>query len=349
MQESWTRFYQALSQHPGLTVQAENLRVSEDNEQAMQLLKQKLQPCLRADKLLRELFPLAEKTDQAMQQFAAQWRSIHSGEKSVRSIEPVAANLRRLTFDLDATMSELAESELPDPAVLIQDDTETIRSNRQNVSRWTKSFALQAAKLPMGLYSNGEEAISIVPALEATALEADRYRSAIRPWISLQALLLGSPQLLHGYPSADVERIRAAWHDARTAYFSSGDSERPRLFAQAMEQFTADVRGLSEAIEPDRQQLPIVERDRGLLAKTAYPAAFAADAEVLYNRVDPFYWSGCASLVAACILGLSCLASTRLTMRTSGFVIAASLGETAVANGWGGTRLRLAWSAFAGW
>ena len=61
-------------------------------------------------------------------------------------------------------------------------------------------------------------------------------------------------------------------------------------------------------IEPDRLQLPIVERDRGLLAKTAYPAGFAMDAELLYNQIDPFSWSEYASLAAACILGLSFLA-----------------------------------------
>ena len=42
-----------------------------------------------------------------------------------------------------------------------------------------------------------------------------------------------------------------------------------------------------------------------LLDKTAYPPVLVTDAEVLYNRLDPFFWSGCASLAAACILGLS--------------------------------------------
>ncbi len=138
-------------------------------------------------------------------------------------------------------------------------------------------------------------------------MEADRYRSEIRPWISLQALLQGSTELLHGYPPEDVQEIRAAWGDARTAYLNRGDSESAGQFVEAIERFTSRVRTLAEAIEPDRQQLPIVERDRGLLAKTAYPAAFATDAEVFYNRVDPFSWSGWASLAAAGILGLSFL------------------------------------------
>ncbi|MGO9113371.1 MAG: cytochrome c biogenesis protein CcsA [Thermoguttaceae bacterium] len=308
MQKSWERFTQALAQRPALTVQAENLRSAEENEQAMQLLKQKLQPCLRAEELQREVFQLAEKTDQAMRGFVTDWSSIQTGQKPIQDIEHVAATLRRLTADLDAKMRELAESELPDPVILVEDDTEVIRTNRQILSRWTRDLALQAAQLPWAPYSAGSEAICIAPALEATALEADRYRSEIRPWISLHALLRGSPVLLHGYPSDDVQRIRAAWRDARTAYFNRGSTTSASHFAEAIGQFTADERRLAETIERDRQQLPIVERDRGLLAKTAYPRVFATDAEVLYNRVDPFFWSGCASLAAACILGLSFIA-----------------------------------------
>jgi ABC-type transport system involved in cytochrome c biogenesis permease subunit len=295
----------------------------------MQRLGRKLKPCLQAEQLERELFQLAEKTDQAMQEFVAQWSPIETGQKPMQSIEPAAAALRRLTAGLNAKMRELAESDLPDPAILVEDDSETIRSNRLNFYRWTKGFALQAAQLPWGLYSAGDEAISIVPALEATALEADRYRSEIHPWISLQALLRGSPGLLRGYPSADVQKVRAAWREARAAYSDRGSAARASQFAEAMRQFTAGVRTLAEGIEPDRQQLPIVERDRGLLAKTAYPLAFATEAEVIYNRVDPFFWSGCASLAAACILGLSFIALrkplfwTGITMMVAGVALVA--------------------------
>ncbi|MEI8375705.1 MAG: cytochrome c biogenesis protein CcsA [Planctomycetota bacterium] len=308
MQKSWERFTQFLSQHPVLAVQAKNLRLAEGNEQAMRLLKQKLRPCLRADKLQQELFQLAEKTDQAMQEFVTQWSSIQTDQKPTKSIEHVAARLRGLMSDLDAKTRELAESELPDPEILVEDNTEEIRSNRLVLYRWTRDLALQAAQIPLASFSAGGESICIVPALEATALEADRYRSEIRPWISLHALLQGSSGLLHGYPSEDVQEIRAAWRETSTAYIDRGDSQRAEHFAEAMQQFTADLRALAETVEPDRQQLPIVERDQGLLSKTAYPHALVTDAEVLYNRIDPFFWSGCASLAAACILGLSFLA-----------------------------------------
>jgi len=308
MQKSWERFTQALSQHPALAVQAKNLRLADGNEQNMRLLKQKLQPCLRADKLQQELFQLAEKTDQAMREFVTQWSSIQTDQKTAKSIEHVAVRLRQLMSDLDARTRDLVESDLPDPEILVEDNTEEIRSNRLVLSRWTRDLALQAAQIPLASFSAGGESICIVPALEATALEADRYRSEIHPWISLHALLQGSPGLLHGYPPQEVQEIRAAWGDTRTAYIDRGDSQRAEHFAQAMRQFTANLRILAETVEPDRQQLPIVERDQGLLTKTAYPRALVTDAEVLYNRVDPFFWSGCASLAAACILGLSFLA-----------------------------------------
>jgi ABC-type transport system involved in cytochrome c biogenesis permease subunit len=293
MRDSWDRLVESLGQEdPGLLERPANLRSAGNNE---------------GEKLQRELYQLAERTDRAMREFVAQWGPIETGKKVIQSIEPVGARLRQLTFELDAKMRDLAALELPDPANLVDDDREAIRSNRQNFVRWTRGLALQAAQLPWSLYSAGDEAISVVPALEATALEADRYRSEIHPWISLQALLQGSPALLHGYPTTHVEKVRAAWQDARTAYFHRDDAEGPGQFAEAIGRFTSDVRALAEIIEPDRLQLPIVERDRGLLAKTAYPQTFATDAEVFYNRIDPFYWSGCASLTAVALLGLSFL------------------------------------------
>ena len=178
-------------------------------------------------------------------------------------------------------------------------------ANRQNFSRRTKNLALQAAQLPCDVYSAGGEAISIVPAMEPTALEADRYRSEIRPWISLHAVLRGSPGLLDGYPpDRRSRRSDAAWGEAQTAYFHRGDPE-----VQANLPGHRAIHGRrARAGRDDRTRSAATSRrwsaTAGVLAKTAYPTAFATDAEVLYNRVDPFFWSGCASLAAACHPGL---------------------------------------------
>ena len=302
MMKSWQRFAQAWSPRYPVAVKPESLRSPDGNERA----KQKLVD--RADDLQGEISQLVEKINPVMGDFVAQWSSIPMGQGPIRNIEPAAVRLRQLISEVDAKMRELAKMGLPDPAILVEDDSDAILSNRQNFLRWTKSLALQAAQLPWGLYSAGNEALSVVPSLEPTSLEADRYRSEIHPWISLQALLLGSHDLLRGYPTENLEKVRAAWSDARAAYLDRGSPERGRRFAAAMREFTSHVSALAVTIEPDRQQLPIVERDRGLLAKTAYPSGFATDAEVLYNRVDPFYWSEYAGLAAACILALSFIA-----------------------------------------
>ena len=331
LQKSWQQFDQELSQAGDLTVRPDNIRMPGDDEQQKRLLKQKLEPCLKAAQLLQGAFQLKEKINPVMQEFVSRWTSMQTDQKPIQGIEPLAVKLRRLIVELDAKMRELADSELPDPSILVVDDTERTNASRQNFSRWTKSLALQAAQIPWDLFSAGEEAVSVLPALEPTALEADRYRSEIHPWISLQALLRGSPGLLRGYPPGDVKGIRAAWLEARDACFDfhAGNADAANRFTAAMERFTSRVRTLAEKIEPDRQQLPIVERDRGLLSKTAYPRTLATDAEVLYNRVDPFFWSGCASLAAAAVLGLSYLVLRRTLFWTGVVVMAAGVGFVA--------------------
>ena len=117
-----------------MAVKPENLRLTGD-EHVMQLLKQKLQPCLRADQLQREISQLAEKTDPVMREFVARWSSIEMDQESVRSIEPVAASLRRLISAMDAKMRELAKTDLPDRAMLLEDDTDAILSYRQRFLR----------------------------------------------------------------------------------------------------------------------------------------------------------------------------------------------------------------------
>ena len=211
MRNSWDRFVEILAQQAALTESPQNLRAGEGNGQP--------------PKLLRDLFQLADTTDQAMREFATQWGPVQEGKVSIQSIEPAAAKVRKLMVQLDATMRKLAESKLPDPTSLIKDDTATIQADRQNLCRRTMNLALQAAQVHYDVYSAGGESISVVPAMEPTAFEPDRYRSEIRPWISLYAVLRGSPSLLDAYPPDSVQEIRSAWGEAQTAYFHRGDSE----------------------------------------------------------------------------------------------------------------------------
>ena len=190
-----------------------------------QLRKQKEGLSLHAPQLEPEFYQLADKADQPMQEFVTVWNSILSEGKPVQDIEPVLAKLRRATAELDAKMRQIAAVELPEPGSS-KDDIEEIRVDRQIFSRWTRELALQTAQLHWAIYSEGDEAINLVPSLEPTSLEADRFRSEIHPWISLYALLRGSPGLLNGYPDSNVEKIRTSLGRRARRLFQPGQRRR---------------------------------------------------------------------------------------------------------------------------
>ncbi len=276
--------------------------------------------------LLRPSFALEKKPDLAtavattslaMRRLKAAWTETDaSAQEPVKDSEPLAGTMRRSAARLAARLAERAKQ-----------PTESDSPHDANLAFQADRVAKRTAQIHWSLYDAGET-IHLVPALEPTALEADRYRSEIHPWISLQALLQGSDKLLSGYPREQVRNIRDAWAAVRKAYCNRGLTDRPAKFSEAMEQFAAEVRAMSTAIEPARQELVIQERDDGLLAKTAYPAAVVADVEYYYNRIDPFFWSGCVSLAAAGILALSLLVAARKPLFWIGiatFVLAITL------------------------
>ncbi len=251
-----------------------------------------------------EMFRLAEQTNTVMFKLIDAYRPMQKDPPALAVSDATLGELRRLSSQLSAQVDALAKKDVAagGPG---QGDADEIKGDRQIVARSADFINVESARIRWGLYDASGEGFFVMPALEPTALEADRHRSEMHPWISLRALLEGSPDILQGYPQDDVGRIRAAWDDARAAYLDRTAADRREKFSAAMGLFTIGVRAVSEAIEPQRAELPIIEPDKVLLAKTAYPRAFAADAEVFYNRVDPFHWAWIASLTAAGILALS--------------------------------------------
>ena len=185
----------------------------------------------------------------------------------MKNIEPLVAAMRQASASLAACLADRAKQNAGSGS-----------PHDINLAFQAARVAKRAARLHWSLYDAGETA-HVVPALEPTALEADRYRSEIHPWISLQALLQGSNGLLGGYPPDQVGRIRDSWAEARAAYRDRDMEDRAAKFSRAIERFAAEVRAMSNAIEPARRDLVIQERDDGLLDKTAYPAAIVANVE----------------------------------------------------------------------
>ena len=229
-----------------------------------------------------------------MRQLKAAWAQTEaSAQEPVKNSEPLAAAMRQASAKLAACLAERAKQ-----------NADSGSPRDANLAFLAARVAKRAAQVHWSLYDAGET-VHVVPALEPTALEADRYRSEIHPWISLQALLQGSARSC----SAVTRRTRSA------GFAPPGPRPRQRIaiatwpivaakFSEAMERFAAEVRAMSTSIEPARRELVIQERDDGLLAKTAYPAAIVTNVEFYYNRIDPFFWSGCVSLAAAGVLGV---------------------------------------------
>ena len=118
--------------------------------------------------------------------------------------------------------------------------------------------------------------------------------------------------------------MRKAFHEAAEAYGDRDNPQRPQQFADAMKSLAGALGELGRAVEPLRRELPIRDKDEDLLAATAYPPPGSTAVEVLYNRLDPFYWAW-----AACLLAVLWLAASLAVFRKAAFW----LGAAALAGG----------------
>ena len=81
----------------------------------------------------------------------------------------------------------------------------------------------QALELHLALYDDGET-LRLTPALDPAALEENRTPDDdAAPWLSFQAMLFGSDDLLRGYPQPELKAVRRAWADVKAAYLGIGD------------------------------------------------------------------------------------------------------------------------------
>ena len=111
-----------------------------------------------------------------------------------------------------------------------------------------------------------------------------------------------------------------AFLEAATAYRDVDAPNRAERFNASLERFAAELRALAERSEPFRVALATEEvTDERLrasfLAKTAYPEPNALDAELLYNRLNPFYWNWVACLLAVVALAVSYCRQTYVRLR----------------------------------
>ena len=175
-------------------------------------------------------------------------------------------------------------------------------------------MARHAAAAHLALYDNGL-ALRLAPALDPTALEAARApptsealeaaRDDPQPWVALQTLIHGSDDLLGRYPQPELKELRKAYLHLAAVYRDRDDPRRAGRLGDALQAFAAALGQFGRAVEPIRQGMAIHERDEAVIAATAYPREGSTAVEVVYNRLDPLFWSWVAAAVAAVCLAIS--------------------------------------------
>ncbi len=113
--------------------------------------------------------------------------------------------------------------------------------------------------------------------------------------------------------SSRFERDAAtAFLDAANVYRDKTSPDRAERFNVAIQRFADETRALADRSEPLRTALANEEIDDAraraeFLAKTAYSAPGALDAEFFYYRLNPFFWNWVACLLAVVAFGASYL------------------------------------------
>ena len=166
-----------------------------------------------------------------------------------------------------------------------------------SVQRAVQRVADRVAVLGEALFDNGGS-VAVIPALHASALDAERDADAdMPPWLGLATLLDAPPSILAGYPDATLAQTRAAYQrlasHVRDTTASSLDGA-----ATAAADLATGLRRLGEGVEPVRRGLAVERVDPDVLAHTAYPPAGSTLREVGYNASDPFRMSWVLSLAA---------------------------------------------------
>lgn len=254
---------------------------------------------------LRNLPTLGETDDVGAGQKALTeiYKLVNQPDASAAEIEPHLEAFLASAKSLAATLSRMRKNLLGNPADehlarFKPEQLEEFRSLFREFDSQASQIVKEGQEIRIALYDNGD-CLHVVPALDPYALEKNRAREDdAHPWLSLQAVLYGSPELLADYPSSQLAAVRDSFSRIAKAYAGSAKGPDAKGFDDASQALAAGLRKLAESIEPKREKLAIESRDEELIAHTAYPTPGAMDIEVKYNTIEPFKWSWIISLCA---------------------------------------------------
>ncbi len=255
-------------------------------------------------------FPLkVRKLADAVQSMAKRLQKSSSSDKA-----DVAELMKRVADPLQEILLA-SQSEFPDHVRL---DSAAV-SLRSAIRGWAKPKLQEADKAKAGLaaelihaadevsfalYDNGA-GVYILPSLDSASVETNRADFDSRPWLPLSAFVEAPTIIVIDYPQKEYRNAQNAFDRLVYFYKNREEPDRVRKINESIAEFAKNLRILAEAVDPLRAKLPAVQIDQAALAATAYPPPGYADYELIYNDVDPFFWSWIVALAALVCLAMA--------------------------------------------
>ena len=291
-------------------------------------------------RLRRHLESIVRQAEQAAQFLQRQGRMTESDPAARlliavgEALDPLLSPGERQETGEQATKSQRRERQLAQLRQACGAWAEHCRANEPKRLGILAETALRhAVEAHFTLY-DPQVTLRVVPALNSAALEPDRDpEDDFQPWLGFRALIFGSDALLDGYPSDQVRTVRTAWEHVVAVYNERGRADRPAAFTAAMNELTESLATLGRELADRRDRLVLAQRDEELLHQTEYPPPGFTNAEVFYNRLDPFFWSWLANLAALACLALSFGRQTRVMLFLGLCVLAVAVAITTLGFG----------------
>ncbi|WP_095416191.1 cytochrome c biogenesis protein [Thermogutta terrifontis] len=225
--------------------------------------------------------------------------SVSELDRRVASLQP---KVRRIALELESLRHRAFQVNVRSEGDAQRLDS--LRSQLRLLASRVHTVAQELEALGPMIYDTGSVP-NVLPAMIPACLSTETQTGEpVSPWLSLWAVLYGSPDVLRGYDLARIKQARQWFEKAAAAYRSHDPAETDNV-SQSLAQFAGLLADLGRSIEPERRKLPVDEAHHDLLAQTAYPPSGYTDLEVFYNAFDPFRWAWITNLCAFGILLLS--------------------------------------------
>ncbi len=223
----------------------------------------------------------------------------------VSTVEVALTELRRTAAALESEALILRDFlfNRPRPEDLRPEEWQQLRAQSNRLVSAAASLRGRLRNAHLELYE-AEYALRVVPALDP-GIGGDGGEEDCRVWYALSTVLDGSPYLWAGVPEEKLRAVRDNFGRVAEIYRSGAIAKDPRSFTAQLEEFSLALGDLGRWACANRKVAPTASQDDEFWRLTSYPHPKSLRPEIMYHRLQPFFWACFASGVAVVGFGLS--------------------------------------------